>query len=512
MRWLTSLALAVAVMLTTMVPASAAPEGTLRLDSSTVNAGEPITVSYSTPSPNPTNWLGLYKDPGNGPVDEKFVGPSLRWTYITDSSSTATLPTEGLEPGNYIVFALAEDGYQWLAPPVRVRITSDAPLHFIAERFDRRNARAGEPYNSTVSGLVRGNTRGLTFRKIDGPEWATVTPSGEITGTPRPAGWRSPTSLRIEASNGGGETSVAAVEIQVRPPGLKLAPELKVMSFNLWHGGSQVENGREKELRFLLNSGVDIVGLQETSAASTTELAESLGWHYHQAGTDLGVLSRYPIVERRPEGTGPLAAATEVKVRVEAQQEVVLWNVHLGYTPYGPYDACFGELPQEQLLAKERSSGRTGQIEAVLQEMRPDIAGADTTPVLLTGDFNAPSHLDWTPATDRCGYDTVPWPTSVLPEQAGLRDTYRVAHPDPVAAPGITWSPITPVFAGGYGYDSHKGEPEPQDRIDFVYYQGEIDVAGSKTLVVGDPEPVPEHQDNAWPSDHAAVMTTFRAR
>ena len=73
--------------------------------------------------------------------------------------------------------------------------------------------------------------------------------------------------------------------------------------------------------------------------------------------------------------------------------------MHLGYTPYGPYDACFGQMSVPQLLEREAESGRTGQIEGVLTAMRPQLRRADATPVLLTGDFNASSHLDWTRRT-----------------------------------------------------------------------------------------------------------------
>ncbi|ONI88685.1 hypothetical protein ALI144C_06610 [Actinosynnema sp. ALI-1.44] len=510
MRWLISVLVAALVLLGITTPATAAPDGTLALASTALRVGEPITATYSTPRPHAKNWLGLYSDPGNGPAEEKYVGPSTKWTYVTAASGTATLPTDGLEPGNYIVYALAQDGYQWLAAPVKLRIASNAPLHFVTDTFDLRNARAFTPYQATVRGVVRGDTDGVTFRKTAGPQWVQVSADGAVTGTPRLTDVLRPSRVRVEARNTRGETSTATISVEVRAPGLPLVPELKTMSFNLWHGGSQVDGGREKQLRTLLASDVDVVGLQETSAASTRELAEALGWDYHQAGTDIGVISRYPIVERKEPGTGPLSVATRVRVRLDDRQEVVVWNVHLGYNPYGPYDACFGKMTQEQLLANEERSGRTPQIKAVLQEMRPDLAAAWRTPVLLTGDFNAPSHLDWTPGTRRCGYDTVPWPTSVLPTQAGLRDSFRVANRNPVTTPGTTWSPIYPIFTGGYGHDSHKGEPEPQDRIDFVYYAGLIGVTESKTVVEGKPTAVPHHRGNAWSSDHAAVLTTFR--
>ncbi|ALG09513.1 endonuclease/exonuclease/phosphatase family protein [Kibdelosporangium phytohabitans] len=391
---------------------------------------------------------------------------------------------------------------RWLSP---LRIVN-APLHFVTDAFDLRNARAHTPYRATVGGLVRGDTNGLTFRRAGGPAWISVLANGDVTGTP-PLSHKGP--LRVEARNANGETASATVGVEVRLPGDKLVAELRTASFTLWHSGSQVAGGREKEIRFLLKSAVDVVGPQESSATSTRELAEALGWDHHQAGTDIGVISRYPIVEREPPGSGWLSVATKVRVRLD-DLDVVVWNVHLGYNPYGPHDACFGKMTQDQLMANEERSGRTPQIKAILQEMRPDIADASRVRVLLTGDFDAPSHLDWTPGTRRCGHNPVPWPASVLPIQAGLRDSYRVANPDPVATPGTTWSPIYPVFTGGYGYDSHIGEPEPQDRIDFVYFAGPLRVSDSDVVVEGRPAPVPGHGSNAWPSDHAAVVTTFR--
>lgn len=286
---------------------------------------------------------------------------------------------------------------------------------------------------------------------------------------------------------------------------------LSVLSFNLWHGGSQVDDYRAKQLRFLRDSGVDVVGLQEQNG-SARELAEQLGWDYYDGGSsDLGIISRYPIVEgHRPSGLPAINARIEIDE--QSGRQISVWNVHLGYQPYGPYDMCFGKLPEKRLLARERQSGRTPQVKGILREMGDDLADRKRTPVLLMGDFNAPSHLDYTPATaeQHCGYADFGWPTSVLPTKAGLVDTFRVANPDPAAAPANTWSPVFPTFTGGYGYDDHVGEPEPQDRIDFVYKAGRLRVSDSASLVVGDPAPWPDVSGNEWTSDHAAVLTTFR--
>ncbi|GAA2349035.1 endonuclease/exonuclease/phosphatase family protein [Dactylosporangium salmoneum] len=151
-----------------------------------------------------------------------------------------------------------------------------------------------------------------------------------------------------------------------------------------------------------------------------------------------------------------------------------------------------------------RSGHRAGSPSARsagLSELRNGLSAAATTPVLLTGDFNAPSHLDWTAANSRCGYGAVQWPSSTAPANAGLTDSYRQAHPDPATSPGNTWSPVDKTFAGGYGYDAHTGEPEPQDRIDFVHYKGPLTVLSSDAVST---------DLGTWPSDHAAVLTVFQ--
>ncbi|GJN86820.1 hypothetical protein PLIIFM63780_010402 [Purpureocillium lilacinum] len=224
-----------------------------------------------------------------------------------------------------------------------------------------------------------------------------------------------------------------------------------------------------------------------------------MGWEYWQ-GDDVGIISRYPIVEVYP----PTSNAGAVRVQLGRDKQVIMWNAHLGYTPYGPYDFCFDHMDKEVVLTRETQSGRTGQMIEITNRMKDQIARADQIPVLLTGDFNAPSHLDWIDAAKQlhCGVGSVSWPTSMYPFMAGLVDSYRAVHTDPVAQPGNTWSPI---------YLDNEGRTEPKDRIDFIFHKG-LRVLKSDAIVVGTPKPEPYHQDNEWTSDHAAVMTVFEIR
>lgn len=282
------------------------------------------------------------------------------------------------------------------------------------------------------------------------------------------------------------------------------ASELRVMTMNMWHGGSQVDDGLAKQVAVIKEHRPDVVGMQETSGHSAKDLAQALGWEHWQSDSDLGVISRFPITGEAQ--TSKAAAGVRIRIDEKSGQEVELWTAHLGYTPYGPYDACFDKMPVEEIFEREAQSGRTPQAEAIAKDLESKIGDADETPVLLVGDFNTPSHLDWTEDTkdSHCGYGQTDWPVTKIFEEAGLKDSFREANPDPAAVPGNTWSPVYPKNEGSTGRE------EPQDRIDFINYAGDkLTVKDSTSFADGTPKAVPDHAGNAWPTDHAAVLTTF---
>ena len=286
-----------------------------------------------------------------------------------------------------------------------------------------------------------------------------------------------------------GRTVVASLE-DVTPSRLRglVGPRLRVMSWNLWHGGTKVEDHRAKQLKVILDSEADVVGLQETAGTAARELAEALGWHHHQAGENLGIISRHPVTARLGDPDVGFYGAAGARIRIGRSYEVDVWTAHLHYTPYGPYEAAFDGLGPAELIAHE--GVRLAQMRETLGWIAESADAA--TPVILTGDFNCPSHLD---------RPDVDWPVTRAAETAGLRDSYREAHRDPVREPGHTWSPIH------LRHENDVTRPEPQDRIDYVLHNGRsLEVVDSRTVV---PRAWPDIAHNDWPSDHAAVLTTF---
>ncbi|MEN9020904.1 MAG: hypothetical protein ABF370_10385 [Verrucomicrobiales bacterium] len=51
-------------------------EAGFALNGNQFTEGEEITASFSESPGNSTDWVGIYSDPGNGPVDGVFVGGS----------------------------------------------------------------------------------------------------------------------------------------------------------------------------------------------------------------------------------------------------------------------------------------------------------------------------------------------------------------------------------------------------------------------------------------------------
>lgn len=386
-----------------------------------------------------------------------------------------------------------------LSLPLTAAPAKAAAVTFLAPELTTQNAREGEPFEATVKGLAKGS--GLTFSKVDGPSWLSVSEDGRLTGTPDAAG---SVQARVAATNDEGEATLT-VTTDVKAEGEPLVDDFRAMTWNLWLSGTQVNDSLNKQLRYLMTSDVDAVALQESTWLRTKSLADALGWDFATKGTT-GIISRYPIAESTQVSGQP---ALEARLDLGGR-ELSFWGLHLGYSPYGPYDACFGKMSEDELLEREEQSGRAPQIRGIVGAMEDELASADDVPVVVAGDFNSPSSLDWTEQTARCGYGAVPWPASTVPLEAGLVDTFRAANPDPVETPGNTWSPTYKTFTGGYGYDEFAGEEEPQDRIDLIYSKGQnLEVTGSETVAPGTVRPQPDHRDNDWPSDHTGVVTTF---
>ena len=268
------------------------------------------------------------------------------------------------------------------------------------------------------------------------------------------------------------------------------AVELRIMIFNVWLGGDQVNVGRVFEA--IRAADADIVLLQEPEG-ETREFAAALGWPY--ASERHHIISRYPLFDP------PRSDADYAFAEIRPGRFVAVADIHLTSDPYGPYAVRDGKTAEEVL--KIETDTRLPEIGPYISVLTP--LAASGVPVFIGGDFNAPSHLDWKAAMVTARPQVrfaLEWPVSKALADAGFRDSYREIHPDPVANPGITWTSGYPV--------PHREANEAIDRIDQISALGNSTTIASQ--IVGETGgPDIDIGISPWPSDHHGVVSTFKA-
>jgi endonuclease/exonuclease/phosphatase family metal-dependent hydrolase len=281
---------------------------------------------------------------------------------------------------------------------------------------------------------------------------------------------------------------------------------LRVMTFNIWVGGESGNQPLEQTAKVIQDAKADVIGLQEvcgeerdgTRPDNGAKIAQLLGMNYFSQGDDdTAIMTRYKIVEHTPRKWG-------AQIELPSGRRVWLFNAHFSASPYQPYQLLkipYGDAPfldtAEEAVAAARAT-RHEQVAAMLAEIKA--VGEEPT-VFVTGDFNEPSPLDWTPAARDAGHHplAVEWPTVGEVYAAGFLDAYRAQRPDPVASPGYTWTPIT-------AQDDPK---DRHDRIDFVLVSDDGGTV-EQVAVVGEDDKHADIVVALYPSDHRAVVATVK--
>lgn len=310
-----------------------------------------------------------------------------------------------------------------------------------------------------------------------------------------------------------------------------------LQSWNLWWGGTKVDNGRAKIQSIISSVGADVICYQECFGDNAQEISREAGYSHVQQGADCAIaLARGGTftLEDIATDTSPYATAAWLHLGDDLDgtiggatgggRKALVWSVHLAPWDYGPYAALKGDDPAvintqpEEVQRQEQIA----HILAVTAELT-----TDSTPVVISGDFNSPASLDWQARPDRPDYQ---WLPTDAPLEAGFADAFRAIYPDPCTVWGDTWSPIEPL------------DKEPRDRIDFVFVKN-LEVLGATVrgarvaseagyeapewaaksaaesaaenpafqALDDDASLIPHHQDNLYPSDHQIVEVTLRA-
>jgi len=294
---------------------------------------------------------------------------------------------------------------------------------------------------------------------------------------------------------------------------------LRVLVWNVLHGANDVDQGAEKTLAIIRSVEPDIVLLQESYDIDGDRphlgewLAGELGWNQHQAeSAHLCVLTpmelKTTFFHHEWHGVGAL-------LRDSHQRELLVWSIWIDYRAFLGYELRDNPtMSDETLLAAEDvRSNRLQQATAIIAHLEGAGHLVADIPLLVGGDWNTPSHLDWTKDTASIYKQrrNLALPVSTVIHDAGFMDTFRAVHPNPVQHPGITWSPMFRGPASG-----EEGTPQAFDRIDRLYLKnsGVSDgwslrpVAGKVLPLIWEDDSIPIKQ-RAFPSDHGALLMDF---
>lgn len=280
----------------------------------------------------------------------------------------------------------------------------------------------------------------------------------------------------------------ASREILIHPGDAARPKFLRVLNWNIWHGGRHLgPEGPRRVLELIRAAHPDLVTMQE-AYGSQEMIAEELGMHLLTPSptTNLAIFSRLPL-KALPTRHGPFQSVlAEVSLPDGRPVQVASWWLRYASYASGVYHNP-GADPSAWIADDTRLStadARSILEKDILPNRRPGV------PLVIGGDFNSCSHLDWTAAAARFhgGYGPVALPTSRLMAKQGFQDSFRERYPDETARPDGSFAVI-------YGHKQHA-------RIDYIYHDG---------LRVLEADVIRTHPEIGfpWPSDHAACLTVF---
>lgn len=268
--------------------------------------------------------------------------------------------------------------------------------------------------------------------------------------------------------------------------------EITVMTWNIWHGGlhgsqeddfSQDTVNTLNVIKVIQEENPDILFMQETYCCGMDIASEAGYSHSWRGSSNLSIHSKYPIMDTihlfRPFNS------QAVIIDVEGTQLLCV-NLWLHYLP--DFFQDIKQFSADSLVAGEGTT-RLKEITAILHSV-DSLSDLSGLPVIMGGDFNSGSHLDWVESTRQAHYGkVVEWPVSKLMEERGYTDSFREVHPDPALTLEGTWGFLSDDIIS--------------DRIDYIYYRGDKIRTRQSKIVMDDPE------GGFFNSDHRAILSLF---
>ena len=242
--------------------------------------------------------------------------------------------------------------------------------------------------------------------------------------------------------------------------------EFTVLQWNIWQEGTVVPGGYDAIVDEIVRLKPDFITFSEVRNYKNTRFCDRIvtslksrgETYYSFFSYDTGLLSRYPITDSLTifplkDDHGSIYKMTSTI----KGHKIAVYTAHLDYLSDAYYNvrgydgSTWKEIPIPQsvreVLEVNDASLRDDAIKNFITAARKDIE--EETIVILGGDFNEPSHLDWIRETKDL-YDhnglIIPWTVPLLLDNNGFIDTYRTLYPDVLNYPGFTFPADNPLI------------------------------------------------------------------
>lgn len=321
------------------------------------------------------------------------------------------------------------------------------------------------------------------------------------------------------------------------------ADKFTVLQWNIWQEGTVVPGGYDAIVNEIVRLKPDFVTFSEVRNYHNTRFCDRIVRSLREKGEtyysfysyDTGLLSRHPITDSltvfpEKDDHGSIYKLTSTF----KGKKVAVYTAHLDYLNDAYYNvrgydgSTWKEIPipttvREVLEVNDRSQ-RDDAIRKFVKAAQKDIA--EGTIVLLGGDFNEPSHLDWIRATKDL-YDhhglIIPWTVPLILDNAGFIDTYRTLYPNVLTHPGFTFpadNKAIPVKKLTWAPAA-----DERERIDYVFYYPHKGLTLKDAVIFGPRGSICKNRriqetskdrfltpQGVWPTDHKGLLVTFELK
>ena len=199
--------------------------------------------------------------------------------------------------------------------------------------------------------------------------------------------------------------------------GAQEVTKFRLMTFNILQGGGNAKNvgfgnelfggSRIDEIASAIKlAETDVVGIQEDCSSKSNLLLNELGDGWYRAGK---VYSKFPVQLINSNKDRSLEV---VDVELAGSRVVRIVNCHWWPNNYGPFlaqEKLRGDPPVDLnnlVRIVEEKGARRGGARGYRATIEPlEEAIEEKRAIFLVGDFNEPSHLDWTEHYSKNGSD-----------------------------------------------------------------------------------------------------------